>query len=111
MEMGLHVKTHHFYMSANTTTMALIKMPNIKFNEHPRSIPLKLSYNMDGWRYFNRSSAGLCHIRIIKCKKLSQNVQRITEQRNKDTREAGFCSLLVVFSVTIYKTSSQTTAH
>jgi hypothetical protein len=49
MEMGLHVKDHRFYLVANTTEMAFIKMPNIKFNENPRSISLQLSYNMDGW--------------------------------------------------------------
>jgi hypothetical protein len=47
MEMGLHVKAHHFCLIANTSEMALIKMPNIKFNEHPCSISLKLSYNGD----------------------------------------------------------------
>jgi hypothetical protein len=46
-EMGLHVKARHIYLIATTTEMALIKMPNIKFNEHPCSICLKLSYNGD----------------------------------------------------------------
>jgi hypothetical protein len=58
MEIGLHVKVHHFYLTATTTEMALIKMPNIKFNEHPCSISLKLSYNTDGWKHLNRCTAG-----------------------------------------------------
>ena len=42
-----NVKASHFYLTATTTEMALIKTPNIKFNEHPCSICLKLSYNED----------------------------------------------------------------
>jgi hypothetical protein len=47
MDMGFQIKAHPLFLTATTTEMALIKMPNTKINENPCSISHKLSYSRD----------------------------------------------------------------